>query len=142
MSIRPIVPIVFSALGLAITADGVVQDGRFDASNMRIVGLLMLLTSLGVFALRYLNRPASAAYELGRSEGYRDGYADGRRVGRPVVSKITRCACGRVSISPQNVDARGITTTAGRNGAVAAGTGSSPSLDSAEWMTGGADSAN
>lgn len=78
---------IVGGIGAALLTSATAMDG-IDSGDVRTIGTVLLLAALGTLALRKLSRPTTAAYELGRSEGYRDGYADGRKIGRPVVVQL------------------------------------------------------
>jgi hypothetical protein len=72
-------------LGIIITAFGIFEDGKVDASDIRAVGVLTALSGVAWLTSRRISKPANAAYELGHAEGYRSGYQDGRKIARLTI---------------------------------------------------------
>lgn len=85
---------VIMGAGAALTMSGVLEDGRVDATDLRSVGAVIVLTGIALVLTQHMSKPFDASYELGRSDGYREGYDDGRKIGRPTVVKLNSRCCG------------------------------------------------
>lgn len=123
---------IIGGIGAALLVGAVAMDG-INSGDMRTIGAVLVLSALGTMALRKLARPTAAAYELGRSDGYREGYADGRKIGRPVVVQLP-VACRKDAAT------RGCGAATGRRKPVGVGPGMSMPVESAKWGLTGADS--
>lgn len=77
-----------TGIGAAVMLFGIIEDGDVDQSDLRAIGVLVTMTGVAWLIARRVTRPTTAAYELGRADGYREGYSDGREVGKPVVVRF------------------------------------------------------
>lgn len=126
---------VLGGVGAALMIGAATLDGSIDSRDLRVLGAVIVLYALARGCVARVARPTSAAYELGRADGYREGYEDGRKVGRPVVVKLP-VACRKDAAHS------GCGAAAARNGSAGTTPADLAPVESPAWRLTGADSAN
>jgi hypothetical protein len=77
-------------IGYVMLGVGILGDGRFSLSDLRVLGMSTIMCSLLWFFVSRTRRVEDDVYEAGRKAGYADGYINGRRVARPVIVRLPR----------------------------------------------------
>lgn len=67
-----------AAGGVIITAAGFIFDGGLNASNLRFIGVALMIIGTVYLGIRSMCQPEADMYEAGRQMGYDQGWNDQR----------------------------------------------------------------
>lgn len=76
-----------AAVGAACVLTVILFNG-FNITDLRTIGVVLLIASLARWAILPALMPQLEGYKAGRESGYDEGYSDGRRVAKPTVVHI------------------------------------------------------